>query len=191
MNITVYAASSGQVPADYVEVARRLGAEIAQRGHVLYNGAGRLGLMAATTEGCLAAGGKAVGVIPEFMIEQSWQHTGMSELIITRDMHERKERLAQESQACIALPGGCGTMEELLEIITWKQLGLYLNPIVILNIGGFYDALLSQLEKASAEHFMRPLHLNLWRVALSAEEAVKMCEETPLWDASLRKYAAL
>lgn len=191
MNITVYAASSGQVPAAYTEVASQLGTEIALAGHTLVNGAGRLGLMAATTDACLKAGGRAVGVIPEFMVEQGWQHDGMSELIVTQSMHERKETMIKIAGACVALPGGCGTMEELLEAITWKQLGLFLKPIVILNVGGYYDSMLAQLNKAVDERFMRPMHTQLWATAATAKEAVRLCEETPEWDRSLRKYAAL
>lgn len=191
MYITVYAASSGQVLDTYSNAARTLGEAIAQCGHTLINGAGRTGLMAATTEGCLGCGGTAVGVIPQFMIEQGWEHKGMSELIITPDMHHRKAKMAEMSDACIALPGGVGTLEELLEIITWKQLGLYLKPIVVLNTNGYFDALLSQLNRALQEHFMRDLHRDIWKVAQTPEEAVRMCEETPLWDASIRKLAAL
>ena len=144
MNITVYSASSGQIPAPYVEAAQTLGRLIGQGGHTLINGAGRTGLMGACTDACLAAGGRAVGVIPEFMIEQKWQHTGMTQLIVTPDIHRRKEQMASMSDACIALPGGVGTLEELLEIITWKQLGLYLKPIIILNTDGYYQPLLQQ-----------------------------------------------
>ena len=191
MKITVYGASSGQVKDIYVETARQLGMIMAQRGHVLVNGAGRMGLMAASAEACMEAGGQAIGVIPQFMIEQGWQHKGMSQLIVTRDMHERKERMAELSDACVALPGGVGTLEELLEIITWKQLGLYLKPIVVLNVDGCFSPLLEQLQRAVEEHFMRPLHAQLWQVAETAEEAVHLCETTPEWDKNLQKFAAL
>ncbi|MBR1732235.1 MAG: TIGR00730 family Rossman fold protein [Alloprevotella sp.] len=191
MTITVYAASSGQVPEVYVRAARDLGKAIAAGGHTLVNGAGRTGLMGACTDACLAAGGRAVGVIPEFMIEQGWQHDGMSELIVTHDMHERKERMAALSDACVALPGGVGTLEELLEIITWKQLGLYLKPIIIYNVSGYFDPLLGQLSRATAESFMRPQHQGIWQVADEAHQVVQLAETTPLWDQSVRKYAAL
>lgn len=191
MNITVYAASSGQAPDVYVQAARELGEALARRGHTLVNGAGRTGLMGASADACLAAGGRAVGVIPQFMIEQGWQHDGMTQLLITRDMHERKELMASRADACIALPGGVGTMEELLEIITWKQLGLFLKPVIVLNVAGYYDNLLMQLQRAVDEQFMRPQHTDIWRVAQTAEEAVSMAENTPQWDASVRKFAAL
>ena len=191
MNITVYAASSGQLPTIYIQAAQELGTVIAERGHVLVNGAGRTGLMGAGTDACLTAGGKTIGIIPEFMIAQGWQHPHMTELIVTPDMHERKRRMAEISDACIALPGGVGTLEELLEVITWKQLGLFLNPIIILNVSGYYDALLAQFERAAEERFMRSRHMDIWKVATSAEEAVHLAETTPQWDVSVRKFAAL
>lgn len=191
MTITVYAASSGQAPAPFVEAARQLGQLMAEAGHVLVNGAGRTGLMAATANACLEAGGEAVGVIPQFMIEQDWQHRGMTRLIVTPDMHSRKQRMAAESDACIALPGGVGTLEELLEIITWKQLGLYLKPIVVLNTGGYFNPLLAQLQSALDQHFMRPVHAAIWQVAGTPVEALRLAATTPLWDASVRKFAAL
>jgi uncharacterized protein (TIGR00730 family) len=106
-------------------------------------------------------------------------------------MHERKKMMADLADAVIALPGGCGTMEELLEIITWKQLGLYLNPIIILNTGGYYTPLIEQLERAVETNFMGEIHSKIWSVASTPEEALDIIENTPLWDASIRKYAAL
>ncbi len=191
MNITVYAASSGQVPAVYLDAARNLGTLIAQRGHALVNGAGRTGLMGATTEGVLASGGSAIGVIPQFMVDEGWHNTDMSELIITPDMHTRKQTMAEVSGACIALPGGVGTLEELLEIITWKQLGLYLKPIVVLNVNGYFNPLLEQLRAAVDQRFMRQEHQQIWSVATTPEDAIRLCEETPLWNQAVRKYAAL
>ena len=101
------------------------------------------------------------------------------------------QKMADLSDAVIALPGGCGTLEELLEIITWKQLGLYLNPIVILNVNGFFDPLLEMLEKAIDENFMRRQHGDIWKVAQTPEEAVELLYSTPVWDISIRKFAAI
>lgn len=191
MNITVYAASSGQVPVVYQEAAYQLGTLLADRGHILINGAGRTGLMGATTEGAHLHGGRTIGIIPRFMVEQGWQHNGMGELVITDNMHSRKEKMAELSDACIACPGGVGTLEELLEVITWKQLGLYLKPIVILNTHEYFSPLLCQLKRSVEQHFMRSIHAGIWQVADTPEEAVKMCEDTPLWEAGIRKFAAL
>ena len=125
------------------------------------------------------------------MVEQNWHHTGLTELIEVTSMHERKQKMANLSDGIIALPGGCGTLEELLEIITWKQLGLYLNPIIILNINGFFDPLFQMLERAIEENFMRQHHGDIWKVAQTPEEAVELLQTTPVWDASIRKFAAI
>ncbi len=191
MKITTFSASSGQVPKAYFDAAVQLGRLIAEEGHTLINGAGRIGLMGALIDAVNAVGGRTIGVIPKFMIAHGWQHEQMTELIVTKDMHERKERMAEMGDACITLPGGIGTLEELLEVITWKQLGLYDKPIVILNIDGFFDPLLSQLDKAIAQNFMRPMHSALWTVATTPEEALEQAKSTPRWDTSLSKYAAI
>ena len=191
MKICVYSASSGQVDSSYVEAAGELGRLMAMRGHELINGAGRTGLMGAVTDSMMACGGHTIGVIPQFMVDRGWQHTGMSELVVTADMHSRKETMARLSDACIALPGGVGTLEELLEIITWKQLGLFLNPIVILNVNGYFDPLLALLERAVEERFMRAEHARLWAVAETPAEAIRLVRSEPRWDASIRSRAAI
>ena len=190
-NVCVYSASSTQIAPTYFAVANELGRLLALQGINLINGAGSIGLMAATSDAALANGGTVTGVIPRFMVEQGWHHTGLTRLIETETMHERKELMAKMADAVIALPGGCGTMEELLEIITWKQLGLYLNPIIILNVDGYYDPLLDMLHKAVDEHFMRPQHTGIWRVATTPAQAVEMAYNTPRWNEEVRKYAAL
>ena len=190
-NVCVYSASSTKIAPVYFAVAEELGQLLALRGINLINGAGSIGLMAATSNACLAAGGTVTGVIPRFMVEQGWQHKSLTQLIETETMHERKQIMAEMSDGIIALPGGCGTMEELLEIITWKQLGIYLNPIVILNIDGFYDPLLEMLQRAIDGNFMRPEHQNIWQVATSAQQAIELLHTTPLWNKDVRKFAAI
>lgn len=190
-NVCVYSASSTQIAPVYFAVAEELGRLLALRNINLINGAGSIGLMAATSNAVLAAGGTVTGVIPRFMVEQGWHHTGLTCLVETETMHERKQQMAEMSDAVIALPGGCGTMEELLEIITWKQLGLYLNPIIILNVDGFYNPLLEMLQRAIDEHFMRKEHGAIWQVATTAEEAVELLYCTPVWNKEVRKFAAL
>ena len=189
--VCVYSASSTKIDSVYFETARKLGTLLAQNGIRVVNGAGNMGLMAAVSDAALAAGGKVTGVIPHFMVEQNWHHTGLSELIEVNTMHERKQKMAALSDAVIALPGGCGTLEELLEIITWKQLGLYLNPIVILNVKGYYNPLLEMFARATEEHFMGVRHRDIWRVANTSEEAITQIQTTPIWDVSIRKFAAL
>ena len=175
--VCIYSASSTQVPEAYFKAAREVG-ELCALHHIrIVNGAGRAGLMRACADACLSAGGKVTGVIPSFMIEQGWQHTGLTELIETPDMHSRKETMAD--------------LEELLEVITWKQLGLYLKPVIILNTDGFFNPLLEMLNKAVDEHFMRPEHLQIWRVAATPLQAVEFLYTTPLWSKEIQKYAAI
>ena len=190
-NVCVYSASSTKIAPAYFAVAEELGQLLAMRDINLINGAGSIGLMAATSNACLAAGGTVTGVIPRFMVEQGWQHKNLTQLIETETMHERKQIMAEMSDGIIALPGGCGTMEELLEIITWKQLGIYLNPIIILNIDGFYNPLLEMLQRAIDGNFMRPEHQNIWQVATSAQQAIELLYTSPIWNKDVRKFAAI
>ncbi len=190
-SVCVYCASSTQIDAKYFSAAEELGRLIAQKGLRLITGAGNQGLMNAVEEGALATGGKVTGIIPTFMMEEGWHHTGLTELIETRTIHERKEMMAKLSDGVIALPGGCGTLEELLEIITWKQLGLYLNPIIILNIDGYYDHLLAQLRQAIDENFMRAIHGDIWKVATTPDEAIDLLFTTPAWNGRMRGYTAI
>ncbi|MGN0309779.1 MAG: TIGR00730 family Rossman fold protein [Bacteroides sp.] len=189
--VCVYCASSTKIDEAYFEAARTLGKLLAGKGISLVNGAGKMGLMAAVTDAVMQHGGEAIGVIPRFMVEQGWHHQGMSQLMVVSDMHERKQTMARLSDAVIALPGGCGTLEELLEVITWKQLGLYLNPIIVLNTKGYFNPLLEMMKRAVDENFMRIQHADIWRVAQTPEEAVELLFTTPRWDTSVRKFAAI
>ena len=190
-NVCVYSASSTKIAPVYFAVAEELGHLLASKGINLINGAGSIGLMAATSNAALASGGTVTGVIPRFMVEQGWHHTGLTRLVETETMHERKHLMAEMSDGVIALPGGCGTLEELLEIITWKQLGLYLKPIVVLNIEGYFNPLLEMLQKAIDENFMRPEPGKIWAVANTPEEAVQLLYDTPVWSKEIRKFAAI
>lgn len=170
--ITVYCASSADVDGAFFDAARELGSLIAGAGLTLVTGAGKTGLMGAVSDACVSAGGTAVGVIPQFMVDRGWHHPGLSRLIVTPDMHVRKQTMARMASAAVALPGGCGTLEELLEIITWRQLGLFGGNVVILNTLGYFDPLLEMLAKASAMNFMRPCGRRLWTVAGTPREAL-------------------
>lgn len=190
-SVCVYCASSTKIDPAYFKDAQTLGRLLSEQHIRLINGAGNIGLMRAVADAVLSTGGEVTGVIPRFMVEQEWQHTELTQLIEVESMHERKQLMAKLSDAVIALPGGCGTLEELLEIITWKQLGLYLNPIVILNTNGFFDPLLAMLERAIDENFMRRQHGDIWHVAHSPKEAIELIHSAPIWDASIRKFAAI
>ncbi len=185
--VCVYCASSMKIPVVYFEAAAELGRLLGERGLRVVNGAGNVGLMRALTDATLEAGGTVTGVIPRFMVENGWCHGGLTETIVTETMHERKRRMLEMADAVIALPGGCGTLEELLEAITWKQLGLFPNPIVILNTKRYFDPLLEFFTRAVGECFMRERHMRLWAVASTPERAVELIHTLPPWEASLRR----
>jgi uncharacterized protein (TIGR00730 family) len=172
--ITVYAASCAKIAPVYFQTAEKLGKLLAKNRITCINGAGKQGLMAAVTDSALKHGGKVIGIIPQFMVDAGWDHPSLTERIVTSDIHERKRLMAHQSDACIALPGGIGTMEELLEIIAWKQLGLYSGKVVVLNVAGYYNDLLNMLKKAQEEKFMPEQQTALWSVASTAEEALQL-----------------
>lgn len=190
-SVCVYSASSTKIDKVYFDAAAELGKLLALKGIRLINGAGNIGLMRTVADAVLEGNGEVTGVIPHFMVEQGWHHQGLSKLIEVESMHERKQLMANLSDGVIALPGGCGTLEELLEIITWKQLGLYLNPIIILNVNHFFDPLLEMLDKAIDENFMREQHGAIWNVAQTPAEAVELLYTTPVWNKEIRKFAAI
>lgn len=167
--IAVYAGSADDVRPEYIEAARTVGAEIARRSLVTVNGGGSMGLMRETIDGALSEGGRAIGVLPQFMMDRNWDHKGLTECRVVRDMHERKATMAALSRGVIALPGGIGTFEEVTEMMTWRKLGLFRGNVVILNVGGFYDPLLEMFRRAQSEHFMKE---NLAFVTADPVEAV-------------------
>ena len=190
-SVAIYCASSTKIKPIYYETARQLGRGLALRGVTQVNGAGNMGLMQAASDAALEVGGKVIGVIPSFMIEQNWHHTGLTQIIETDNMESRKQTINDMTDAAIVLPGGCGTLDELFEIITLKQLGVYLKPIIILNVDGYYDYLLKHLERSMQENFMRREHCDIWKVATSAKEAIELVFTTPLIDESVRRFAKI
>ena len=176
-NICVFGASNDGLKPQYVAAARELGNIMARRGWGCVNGAGNDGMMRAVTDGVLEAGGRVTGVIPQFMIDNGWAHDRLTTTVATASMHERKQEMARLSQAVIALPGGCGTLEELLEALTWRQLNIMPRPIVVLNTLGYYNALIAMIEHAIDEGFMKDSHRNLWRVVDTPQQAVDAVEQ--------------
>ncbi len=189
--IAVYAASSSQVAPEYLDAAAQLGTLLAHEGIEVVYGGGKVGLMGALADAALDAGGKVTGVIPEFMVENGWCRDGLTTLTVTPDMHVRKDTIVSLGDATIALPGGVGTLEELMEIITWKQLGLYAKPIVILNTRGYFNPLIEMLKKAISENFMREIYGELWKTADTPEQALLLAKTTPQWDTTISKMAQL
>ena len=187
--ICVYCASSEQADPIHADTARRLGQLLAGRGDSVVYGGGASGSMRALADGALAAGGRVIGVIPRFMQELEWSHPDITELIVTQDMHDRKRRMMEMADAVVALPGGSGTFEELLEAITWKRLGLFTRPIVIVNTSGFYDPLIGQLETAVEGRFMDERHRDMWTVVASADDVPGAIDDSPDWSSSARSFA--
>jgi uncharacterized protein (TIGR00730 family) len=177
--VCVFCGSSpGDDPA-YREVAVALGTALAAAGHRLVYGGGRVGLMGAVADAVMHAGGAAVGVIPQSLLAREVGHHGLTELHVTGSMHERKALMADLADAFVALPGGLGTWEELLEILTWAQLGEHAKPVVVLDVGGFYDPLFALLDRAVAARFVRAEHRALARRATSVEACLALLQETP------------
>lgn len=191
MRICVYAASSAMVAADFHDAARHLGETLAAAGHSIVYGGGSQGLMGSLADGALARGGEVIGILPKFMADLEWGHPGLTHLDLVEDMRERKHRLLSDSDAVIALPGGCGTLEELFEAITLKRLGLYFNPIVLLDVRGFYQPLQAFLQQVIAEKFMNPLHAAMWSLVDRVEDVLPTIAATPPWREDAREYAVV
>jgi uncharacterized protein (TIGR00730 family) len=190
-NICVYCASSNRTPAIYLDAAERLGRALASAGLQIVYGGSCLGSMGRMAEAALAAGGKVTGVMPRFMDELEWAHQSLTELRLVDDMHERKRTMLDLCDAIVALPGGCGTLEELFEAITWKRLGLYFGPVVLVNVNGFYDPCITLLNRAVDEGFMSEKHRAMWTVAPDPESVVETLRTIPEWPREARGFAAL
>jgi len=176
-NVCVFCASSANIDSRYLDDARELGRLLAVGGWRCVNGGGAVGLMGAVTDGTLDAGGEVTGVIPKFMVDNGWCYDRLQDVIVTADMHQRKQMMSEMADAVIALPGGVGTLEELLETLTWRQLGLIKTPVVILNSLGYYDSLLAMLGHAIDEGFMKPSHSQLWQVATTPDQAIDLLND--------------
>ena len=177
-NVCVFCASSANINERYMADARELGNLLAQGGWRCVNGGGAVGLMGAVTDGTLDAGGEVTGVSPKFMVDNGWCYDRLMDVVVTADMHQRKQMMSNMADAVIALPGGVGTLEELLETLTWRQLGLVKVPIIILNTLGYYDLLLAMLRHAIDEGFMKPSHGQLWQVAATPADAVALLDDS-------------
>ena len=191
MRICVYCASSEHCDRVYHDAAQPLGRTLAEAGCTVVYGGGAVGLMGALANGALEAGGDVVGVIPRFMTEVEWQHPGVANLEVVEDMRERKHRLLTGSDAVVALPGGCGTLEELFEAMTLKRLALYFNPIVLLDTNGFYKPLDAFLSQVIEERFMNPEHRALWSMVERVEDVLPAIRQTPRWSEDARDYAVV
>lgn len=189
--VCVYCASSQHADPEYAASANELGGLIAANGTTLVYGGGAVGSMGALADGALAAGGRVVGVLPHFMDEVEWGHTQLSELKLVPDMHERKRAMLEGADAAIALPGGCGTLEELLEAVTWKRLALFTGPIVLVNTRGYFDPLLAVLNRCIEERFMNERHAEMWTIVERVDQVFEAIHNAKPWDESARSFAAV
>ncbi|QXP83657.1 TIGR00730 family Rossman fold protein [Methylococcus sp. ANG] len=172
-SVCVYCGSSAGERPEYFDEAHRFGRLLAARGIRLVYGGASVGLMGAVADAALAAGGEVVGVIPHALVAKEIAHAGLTDLVVTGSMHERKARMAELSDGFVALPGGIGTFEELFEAWTWAQLGIHHKPCALLNVAGYYDRLVAFLEHAAGEGFMRRLHRSMLLVARQPEELLE------------------
>ena len=156
--IAIYCGSATPAAPVYIDAARAVGAQLAQRGIGVVYGGGRLGLMGAVADAALAAGGEVIGIIPQALVDAEVAHRGCTQLRIVSGMHERKALFTDLSDGFITLPGGVGTMDELWEAVSWSQLGYHEKPVGLLNVGGFYDALIAFNDHMKAVGFIRPQH---------------------------------
>lgn len=174
--ICVFCGSNAGTRPIYSAVARHLGETMARRGIGLVTGGGKVGLMGAVADAVLAAGGEAIGVIPEQLVAREIAHAGLTDLRIVRTMHERKALMADLADAFIALPGGYGTLDEFCEALTWSQLGIHKNPCGLLNVDGYWDSLLETFDRAVAEGFLRPENRQLVLTATDADSMLTALE---------------
>ena len=178
--VCVFCGSSAGARPDYAEAARALARELVRRRLGVVYGGGSVGLMGILADTALAEGGEVIGVIPRGLASKELCHTGLTELRVVESMHERKATMAELADAFVALPGGLGTLEETLEVLTWSQLGIRRKPVALLNVRGYWDALLRLLTHAADEGFVRREYLGL---LLTAEGPEELLEQLARWQA--------
>jgi uncharacterized protein (TIGR00730 family) len=187
LRLCVFCGSNSGGRAEYAGAARQLGAAMVRRGISLVFGAGHVGLMGVLADAVVQAGGEALGVIPQALVDKELAHTGLTQLRVVQTMHERKALMADLSDAFLALPGGFGTADEFFEILTWAQLGMHAKPIGLLNVAGFFDPLVAWVEHAVRERFIKEKHRRLLLEARGVEEVLarllnhRPSTPTPKW----------
>lgn len=191
MTVCVFAASSSRIDNRFMKAAAELGGLFA-RSHinVIYGGGG-IGLMGVLADAVIQNGGSITGVIPSFMNEEGWGHPEVNDMIITGDMGERKKNMFSRANAVVALPGGVGTLEELTEAITLKQLGLFKGPVVILNTLDYYRSLIDFLEQMVSRNFLRFEHMGIWEIASTPKEVLTILSRNNGWIDDPRKIARI
>jgi uncharacterized protein (TIGR00730 family) len=181
MRVCVFASSSSRINNKYADAASELGVLLSKAGTEVIFGGGGIGLMGKLADTILENNGTITGVIPSFMKDQGWNHSEVNDMIITSDMGERKKQMFAMADAIVALPGGVGTLEELTEAITLKQLGLFRGPVIILNTLNFYKSLIDFFEHMVAESFLRAEHKTIWEIANTPEEVMTLLSKNDPW----------
>jgi uncharacterized protein (TIGR00730 family) len=173
MNICIFGGASPATGQRFLDLGHRTGAAMADAGHLVVFGGGAAGMMGATATGALSRGGKVIGILPEFLFEREPPHPGVSDMRVVRTMHERKMQMYDLSDAFIALPGGFGTLEETMEVITWRQLSLHSKPIVFLGLDDFWRGIETTFDAMFASGFLSPRDRALASFTQSPEEAIE------------------
>lgn len=189
MKICVYCASSTKVNAAYFRATEKLAKVFVKNDIEIVYGGGSVGLMGHLADTILKEGGSIQGIMPSFMKDKELAHPDVENMIFTDTMHERKAKFLEGIDGLVALPGGSGTLEELLEAITLKRLGQFTKPIVILNTNGFYSPLQAMLEKCVWEQFMDERHLQMWKMVAEPEEVLFALKNAKEWTAAALSFA--
>lgn len=189
MKICVYCSSSSKINEKYFKATENLAKEfIKEKISVVYGGGGA-GLMGHLADTIINNGGKIKGISPRFMKDIEWTHKRLTDLELVDTMHERKSKFLEGIDGIVALPGGCGTLDELIEVITFKRLGLFTKPIIILNVDGFYDPFKEMLEKCVDEKFMDDKHLEMWQFVDDFKDVVPSIRNAKPWNSDALKFA--
>ena len=189
--VCVFCASSHKVDEKYFDIAERTANTLVENETTIVYGGGAVGLMGRLADVAMSKKGNVIGIIPSFMMDVEWGHKNITELILVKDMHERKKKLVEDIDAIVILPGGSGTLEEAMEVITLKRLGKFTKPIIFINTDGFYDSLFQLFDKMIEERFMREEHRNIWTSIDNPEDIIMAIKSAPKWDESMINIAAV
>ncbi|MDP3148216.1 MAG: TIGR00730 family Rossman fold protein [Ignavibacteria bacterium] len=189
MKICVYCASSSKIDSSFFDATEKLAIEFVKENIEIVYGGGATGLMGKLADTIIEHGGKIKGIMPKFMNEVEWAHKGVTDFELTETMHERKAKFLVNIDGVVTLPGGSGTLEELLETISLKRLGLFTKPIVILNTNGYYDSLRQMLQNCVSENFMHEKHLEMWTFVDDPEQVIPALRNSTIWDKAAINFA--
>lgn len=190
LKVSVFCSSSSLVNENFIRETDVLARNLVNEGFLIQYGGGGVGLMGRLADTVLSLNGKIRGIIPKFMVDEGWVHHNVTDMIVVNDMYDRKKKIMTETDAIIALPGGCGTLEELTEAITLKQLGIISVPIIILNTGDFYNHLIRLFQIMMEENFFRKEHSSIWQIVDKAENVVSAIKNSTPWDPVVARNSA-